>query len=171
MRSFIRRQYSRVWGSYSVIQGCWNFELRKMWILHELVSRLVSAFNFPASAKENMSVMLVNYLHLVRQTITYRKWKKLHLKSGVKICVCKRKKGYMWLSHLRLSQMVFVNWPCNITQLGLIKTLYREEREKLGEERNRERERWGEERAREGPNMCYACVHTMGWVSLGDRWP
>lgn len=36
--------------------------------------------------------------------------------------------------------MVFVNWPCNITQLGLIKTLYREEREKLGEERKSERD-------------------------------
>lgn len=44
-----------------------------LWIFHELVSRLVSAFNFTASAKENMSVMLVNYMHLVRQMITYRK--------------------------------------------------------------------------------------------------
>jgi len=75
------------------------------------------------------------------------------------VCVCTREKGYMWLSHLRLSQMVFVNWPCNITQLGLIKTLYREEREKLGEERKREREMRRRKSQRRSQHVLRSCAY------------
>ncbi len=66
--------------------------------------------------------------------VTFEIWSKM----CVCVCVCEREKTrYMWSSHLRLSQMVFVNWPCNIIQLGLIKTLYREEREKRKREMRR----------------------------------
>lgn len=67
--------------------------------------------------------------------VTFEIWSKM----CVCVCVKERKRG-MWLFHLKLSQMVFVNWPWNIIQLGLIKTLYGEEREKLGEERKKERD-------------------------------
>lgn len=52
--------------------------------------------------------------------------------------------------------MVFVNWPCNITQLGLIKTLYHEEREKLGEERKSERDEEKKE-----PETCATLVYIL----------
>lgn len=82
--------------------------------------------------------------------------------------MCEREKMYMWSSHLRLSQMVFFNWPCNIIQLGMIKTLYREEREKLGEERKKERDEEKKE-----PERVPTCdmLHITGRVNLVDHWP
>lgn len=79
------------------------------------------------------------------------------------MCVCKREKtGYMWSFHLKLSQMVFVNWPWNIIQLGLIKTLYGEEREKLGEERKKERDEEKKE-----PERVPTCA-VLSYMSHGE---
>lgn len=62
-----------------------------MWIFHELASCFVSVFCFTASALENMSVMLVNYLHLVRQMITEKMKKVTYEIWSKNVCVNKRK--------------------------------------------------------------------------------